>query len=116
MSSLYIWDGINIAHDRNSVRLHLLRGEEPYKLRWTSKVSPNYRVILGRSPVYWGPYAGYHALRSTARRYVYSESAPRWIKSVADVRRTLHFRAARYANPKHAFQWIKSAVNWTIKR
>jgi len=79
-NSLYIRDAMNIARGRNNTHLDLLRGEEPYKLRWSSRTVPNYRLILGRNPVLWGPYAGYHALRSRARRYASSEDAPRWIE------------------------------------
>jgi CelD/BcsL family acetyltransferase involved in cellulose biosynthesis len=78
-SSLYIWDALNIARTKNCGYLDLLRGEEPYKLRWSSRVSPSHRLILGRNLASWAPYAGYHTLRSRARRYVQSESAPRWI-------------------------------------
>jgi hypothetical protein len=78
-SSLYIWDALNIARTKNCGYLDLLRGEEPYKLRWSSRVSPSHRLILGRNLGFWAPYAGYHALRSNARRYAQSDSAPRWI-------------------------------------
>jgi CelD/BcsL family acetyltransferase involved in cellulose biosynthesis len=82
VSSLYIWDGLNIALSRNSRRFDLLRGEEEYKLRWSSEVKPNHRLILGRNPLFWGPYAGYYSLRSKLRNYVHSERAPRWVKEV----------------------------------
>jgi CelD/BcsL family acetyltransferase involved in cellulose biosynthesis len=83
ISSLFIWDGVNIARARNSTCLHMLRGEEPYKLQWTSKVIPNFRVVLARNPVIWSPYAGYHVLRSRAKLYVNSKSAPQWTKTAA---------------------------------
>jgi CelD/BcsL family acetyltransferase involved in cellulose biosynthesis len=78
-SSLYIWDALNIARSKSCSYLDLLRGEEPYKLRWSSRISPSHRLIFGRNLALWAPYAGYHALRSEAKRYVRSESAPRWI-------------------------------------
>jgi CelD/BcsL family acetyltransferase involved in cellulose biosynthesis len=78
-SSLYIWDALNIARSKNLSHLDLLRGEEPYKLRWSSRISPSHRLILGRNLAYWAPYAGYHALRLKAKRYLRSESAPRWV-------------------------------------
>jgi CelD/BcsL family acetyltransferase involved in cellulose biosynthesis len=81
VSSLFIRDGLEMARQRNVACLDLLSGEEPYKLRWTSKVVPNHRVILGRNRAFWGPYAGYRLLRSKARRYVEGESTPRWIKT-----------------------------------
>jgi CelD/BcsL family acetyltransferase involved in cellulose biosynthesis len=77
-SSLYIWDALNIARTKNCGYLDLLRGEEPYKLRWSSRISPSHRLILGRNLAFWAPYAGYHVLRSKARRYVQSERTPRW--------------------------------------
>ncbi len=78
-SSLYIWDALNIARSKNCGYLDLLRGDEPYKLRWSSRISPSHRLILGRNLSFWTPYAGYHALRFRAKSYVQSESAPRWI-------------------------------------
>jgi lipid II:glycine glycyltransferase (peptidoglycan interpeptide bridge formation enzyme) len=36
-SSLYIWDAVEVANGRDSSYLDLLRGEEPYKLRWSSE-------------------------------------------------------------------------------
>jgi CelD/BcsL family acetyltransferase involved in cellulose biosynthesis len=83
-SSLLIWEGISIAHDRNSPFLDLLRGEEPYKMRWASKVISSDRVILGRNLFnlfIWMPYAILHALRSRAKRYARSDSTPQWVKN-----------------------------------
>jgi hypothetical protein len=65
-SSLYIYYALNIARSKNCGYLDLLRGEEPYKLRWSSRISPSHRLILGRNLVFWAPYAGYHALRLKA--------------------------------------------------
>jgi len=70
ISSLYIRDGLNVALQRDSAHLDLLRGEEPYKLRWASRVVANHRVVLGRSRISWAPYAAYVALRLGAKRYV----------------------------------------------
>jgi CelD/BcsL family acetyltransferase involved in cellulose biosynthesis len=87
VSSLFIRDGINVALERNVASLDLLRGEEPYKLRWTSKVVRNYRLILGRSLAFWAPYVGYRLARSRVRRYLEEESTPRWIKSALNLLR-----------------------------
>jgi CelD/BcsL family acetyltransferase involved in cellulose biosynthesis len=81
VSSLFIRDGLEMARERDVARLDLLRGEEPYKLRWTSQAVPNHKVILGRTPIFWGPYAAYRLARRKARRYVEQEGTPRWIKS-----------------------------------
>ena len=89
-SSLYIWDALNIARSKNLSHLDLLRGEEPYKLRWSSRISPSHRLILGRNLAYWAPYAGYHALRLKAKRYLQSENAPRGIGGAL-----IEFRALR---------------------
>jgi len=97
-SSLYIWDAMNVALSRNSKRLDLLRGEEPYKLRWSSGVVPNHRMILGRDPLSWAPYAGYHALRSKARRYASSEDAPGWAKDATSRYKALRYAAAQLTN------------------
>src|SRR5215207_3287600 len=82
VSSLFIRDGLQLARQRNVACLDLLRGEEPYKLRWTSKAVANHRVILGRNLLFWGPYGGYRLLRSKARRFVEQESTPPWIKMI----------------------------------
>jgi CelD/BcsL family acetyltransferase involved in cellulose biosynthesis len=82
VSSLFIRDGLQLARQRNVTCLDLLRGEEPYKLRWTSKAVANHRVILGRNLLFWGPYGGYRLLRSKARRFVEQESTPPWIKMI----------------------------------
>ena len=82
VSSLFIRDGLQLARQRDVGCLDLLRGEEPYKLRWTSKTVPNHRVILGRNLLFWGPYVGYRLLRSRARQFVEQESTPPWIKTI----------------------------------
>ncbi len=106
-SSLGIWDGINVSLDRKGSYFDLLRGEEPYKLRWSSRVVPNHRMVLGRNLLVWSPYATYHALRSTAKRYAYSENAPAWVKDTKDRYQTLRYALARYANAESATRWIK---------
>jgi len=91
-SSLYIWDAVEIALGRGSSYLDLLRGEEAYKLRWSSRTIPTHRLILGPHRTAWMPYAGYHALRSRAKQYARSESAPLWVKSALVKHRTLRRR------------------------
>ncbi len=95
-SSLYIWDAINVARSRNIGYLDLLQGMEPYKLRWSSDTVPNHRLVLGRSLVYWGPYAGYQALRSKAKWYARSGQAPPWAAGVADRYRVLRNKVRRF--------------------
>jgi CelD/BcsL family acetyltransferase involved in cellulose biosynthesis len=102
ISSLYIRDGLDVALERNSVHLDLLRGEEPYKLRWASRVVANHRVVLGRSRISWAPYASYVALRLGAKQYVTSDSTPQWIRDTVPKLRTVRFRARRYANQESA--------------
>ena len=91
-SSLYIWDAVEIAHIGDSSCLALLRGEEPYKLRWSSRIIPTDRLILGQHRTARIPYAGYHALRPRAKLYAGSRSAPLWIKSAVGKYRTLRHR------------------------
>jgi CelD/BcsL family acetyltransferase involved in cellulose biosynthesis len=81
VSSLFIRDGLEIARRRNVACLDLLRGEEPYKLRWTSEVVSNHRVIVGKTPIFWGPYVAYRLARLKASRYLEEETTPQWIKS-----------------------------------
>lgn len=95
-SSLCIWDLINIARTKDVQHLDLLRGEEPYKLRWSSKVLANHRLILCQRWTTWGLYGGYHVLRSKVRRYTMSESTPRWVESAANIFRALRRGASRY--------------------
>lgn len=83
-SSLYIRDAIEVARSKNVRHLDLLRGTEPYKLRWSSRVINTHRIILGRHTTSWLPYAGYHTLYSRVRQYANSGAAPPWVKSVAD--------------------------------
>ncbi|MDQ3862695.1 MAG: GNAT family N-acetyltransferase [Actinomycetota bacterium] len=97
-SSLRIWDAVEVARSKNSSYLNLLRGEEPYKLRWNPRIVPSYRVILGRSAVPWALYAGFHALRSSAKSYAYSENAPGWIIRAAGQYRALRQAGVRYLN------------------
>ena len=111
-SSLYIWDALNIARTKNCGYLDLLRGEEPYKLRWSSRISPSHRLILGRNLVFWAPYAGYHALRSKARRYVQSESAPRWIGGViTEVRALRRYGVVNYIRSGRMADQAKAIVS-----
>ncbi len=90
-SSLFIWDAVEVARSGNKDYVDLLRGEEPYKLRWSSKIVPTYRLLLGRRRAAWVPYAGYQALRSKARWYARSEDSPPWVKTA-----TVKFREVRY--------------------
>jgi CelD/BcsL family acetyltransferase involved in cellulose biosynthesis len=74
--ALYIWGAVELAHDKNISYLDLLRGQEPYKLRWSSSVICTHRLILGQKRAAWMPYAGYHTLRSGAKLYTRSETVP----------------------------------------
>ena len=112
-SSLYIWDALNIARTKNCAYLDLLRGEEAYKLRWSSRISPSHRLILGRNLAFWAPYAGYHALRSKARMYVHSESAPRWIGGVLTESRVLRrYGVASYIRSGRMADQAKAVVKY----
>src|SRR5215203_3690479 len=120
-SSLYIWDALNIARSKNRGYLDLLRGEEPYKLRWNSSISPSHRLILGRSLSFWTPSAGYHALRFKAKRYVRSESAPRWTSDAITEFRALrrygiasYIRSGRMADQARTL--VKSVTTAAHKR
>jgi CelD/BcsL family acetyltransferase involved in cellulose biosynthesis len=96
VSSLNMWNLINVACRRGSARVTQLRGEEAYKLQWASEVIPNHRLILCRRWATWGFYGSYHILRSKARRYVLSDSAPRWVESAANIFRMARRIAAQY--------------------
>jgi hypothetical protein len=96
VSSLNMWDLVNVARSRGSAYVSQLRGEEAYKLQWASEVIPNHRVILSRHRAAWLPYGGYHVLYTGARQYANSESAPKWIQSAAEGYRALRSGTARY--------------------
>ena len=97
-SSLYVWDAVSTALTKNAHHLDLLRGEEQYKLRWSSRVVPTHRLILGRRKASWLPYAGYHVLYSRARLYANSESAPPWVQRFVDKLRVLKHKATQLAS------------------
>jgi CelD/BcsL family acetyltransferase involved in cellulose biosynthesis len=94
-SSLLIWDALNLVRNKNARYLDLLRGEEPYKLRWSSRVIPTHRMILGRRRFFWLPYAAYQVSYARARRYANSGDAAPWIKSAADRYRALRATRSR---------------------
>jgi CelD/BcsL family acetyltransferase involved in cellulose biosynthesis len=97
-SSLYIWDAIETALSKNMGYLDLLRGEEPYKLRWSSGAVRTHRLIIGQRRATWMPYAGFHVLRSKAKLYTRSETVPKWLKNTI-----LRYRTLRLAGQR----WVK---------
>lgn len=84
-SSLYIWDAVHNALNRGCSSVDLLRGEETYKLRWSSRIIPNYRVYLGRNTLAWLPYTAYHLFRFRVTSFEQSPSAPKWVKEILRV-------------------------------
>jgi CelD/BcsL family acetyltransferase involved in cellulose biosynthesis len=64
VSTLEVWSLANIALDRNYDYIDLLRGQEPYKVRWSNRMVPNHRMILGQRLLPWSLYTGYLTLRS----------------------------------------------------
>jgi CelD/BcsL family acetyltransferase involved in cellulose biosynthesis len=70
LSSLMIWDAVKVAYDRGSARVNLLRGEEPYKLRWASESIPNYRIILSKNPAFGKLYVSLLLLKHLTDREV----------------------------------------------
>jgi CelD/BcsL family acetyltransferase involved in cellulose biosynthesis len=123
-SSLGIWDAMNIAYSRSCSYLDLGRGEESYKLRWSTSMISIHRIILGRSWISYSPYAGYQVLRSKAKRYLYSESAPKWVKDAKNRSQILRYafapygayhllrsKVTEYAKAEDAPTWIKSAID-----
>lgn len=82
VSSLYIWNGVNLAQQKEVPYLDLMRGIEPYKLRWNPEIVVNQRILLGRSRIFLFPYASYWTLRLKARDFANSDTTPRWIRSL----------------------------------
>jgi CelD/BcsL family acetyltransferase involved in cellulose biosynthesis len=95
VSSLWIWDALNTARDKKIPRLNHMRGEESYKMRWSSRVVPNHRSILGRNAILLAAYTGYHLLRSKTEEYASSENAPRWVARTVLRYRDLRSKAVR---------------------
>jgi CelD/BcsL family acetyltransferase involved in cellulose biosynthesis len=95
VSSLNMWNLVNVAQSKESTRAGQLRGDEKYKLSWASEVIPNYQAILGRRLAIWAPYSGYHALLSRAKRYAYSEDAPQWTQKALSKYRVLRDQLIR---------------------
>lgn len=69
VSSLNVWDAVSIARSRGSTRVDLLRGEEPYKLRWASDIIINHRAVLGKSAVFGRLFLACLLLYSKIRGY-----------------------------------------------
>jgi hypothetical protein len=118
-SSLVRWYTTEIARGRNSTCLSLMDGDPPYKLQWASKRVPSYRMILGHGVAFfWFPYAGYHVLRSKARRYrVESDITPQWAKDAAKRYRILRSRVFRHTiESDGVLQRVKSVTKWRSRR
>jgi hypothetical protein len=97
VSALTAHAEVSIARQRDAPYVSLGRGQDTYKLRWSSALVPNYRLIVGRNPLFWSVYAGYHVLRSALKRYAHSPDSPRWVKSIPHLRyRTLRDAASRF--------------------
>jgi len=100
-SSLYVWEGLNIARSRSCSQLNLGRGSTPDKLRWNPRVVSNRRLILSRRRAVWVFYTGYQILRSKVKEYANSETAPQWVQSVLASYRILRRRAALRSGSRH---------------
>jgi CelD/BcsL family acetyltransferase involved in cellulose biosynthesis len=92
---LYMRDGIDLARDRDLAYFDLMWGKAPHKMRWSTRVIENNRVVLGRNQIVWASYAGYHLLRSRSVRYVNSGHAPAWVENAANRYRVLRSKLAR---------------------
>jgi CelD/BcsL family acetyltransferase involved in cellulose biosynthesis len=103
------WDAINVARGRGSAYVSFMDGPSQHKLRWADEVVASHRVILGRTLVFWIPYAGYHALRDgyyALQSYVHSEGAPRWVKKATDC----YWALVRYVHSESAPRWVSNAT------
>jgi len=82
-SSLAIWDALEMARTRDSTRLCLSSGLEPYKQRWAPDDVLYCRVILGRGRVYWVLYSACVTLRKRSVAYVKARSTSKLMKNTA---------------------------------
>jgi hypothetical protein len=96
VSSLTAHTEVSIARQWGAHNVSQGRTQESYKLRWSFAQMPNHRLILGRQSLFWSIYAGYHVLRSAAKRYMYSSNSPRWVKSIPDRYRIWRNAASRF--------------------
>jgi hypothetical protein len=87
INSLYIWDALGRATERRLFFVNLLRGTEPYKLRWNPRIVTNQRAVLGRHWLVWALYAAHQLLHASLRRRLDSGEAPRWVASLVGVYR-----------------------------
>ena len=96
VSALTACTEVNIANHCGAPYVSLGRGHEPYKLRWAYALMPNHRLVLGCTPLIWGLYAGYHALRSAIKRYTHSPDSPRWVRDITNRYRVMRNVVSRY--------------------
>jgi CelD/BcsL family acetyltransferase involved in cellulose biosynthesis len=101
-SNLFVWDALNFARSRNCAYVSLLSGSEEYKQRWSNIKVPYYRIALSRSPLLgrlylpvWRGNRAYGALRSRVRKYLKSDTTPRWVKAAAKLLKLLMGRNAQ---------------------
>jgi hypothetical protein len=85
-----------VARRWDAPHVSLGRGQEAYKLQWSSELVPNHRLILGRDALPWSLYAGYHVLRSAVKRYATSPNSPRWIGNIPSSYKVVRHEASRY--------------------
>jgi hypothetical protein len=52
-------------------------------VQWASKVIPSRRLILGRNPLVWSVYGGFHVLRARLERFIFSPGCPAWVRDGA---------------------------------
>jgi hypothetical protein len=115
-SSLAVRAEVDIARSRNSSYVSWMTGDPPHKLRWALEVIPGYRVVLGRNAIFWAPYAGYWILPLKAKRYVESESAPRWTKYALAKYRVARPKVGRYLRSESTPRWLRSAAPQWLKK
>lgn len=80
-SSLCVRDELNVARDIGIPALNHLRGEHTYKMLWSTRIEPNHRLLLARSPAVLACYGAYRTMRSKVDAYVHSEQAPAWVEA-----------------------------------
>jgi hypothetical protein len=112
--TLSIWDAMNVARGRDNAYVSLMDYAPREKLRWASELVSSHRMILGHGLAFWVPYAGYYvtreryyALRSEAQSYIYSESAPRWLKKATE----RYYALQSYIHSESAPPWMKKATD-----
>lgn len=99
LSSLFVYDGFDVAARVGASGFDFLRGEESYKLRWNPEVKPGLRAICGRNRPALAGYLALVRLHTTLRAYAHSEDAPEPVRRLYSTFTAARTKRARSDHP-----------------